>query len=69
MRDAEGRQKRFFGVSEMVEEVKKSGKRQALLLIPVGYLNQLTKSEQFESEVLGSNDDLAIVIIKLRQGF
>ncbi len=66
VRDAEGRQKRFFGVSEVVDEMKKSGDRQTLVLIPVGYLSQLTKSEQVETEVLGDNKDLAIVLVKIR---
>jgi len=65
-RDAEGRQKRFFGVSEVVEEMNRDGARQALVLIPVGYLSQLTKSVQVESEVLGDNDDVAIVLVKIR---
>jgi 4-amino-4-deoxy-L-arabinose transferase-like glycosyltransferase len=65
-RDSEGKQKRFFGVAEVVEEMRKSGERQALVLIPVGYLTQLTNSPQIEMEFLGDNDDVALVLVKIR---
>ena len=66
MRETDGKQKRFFGISEIVEEMRKSGERQALVLIPVGYLSQLTNSQQVDSEVLGDNDDVALVLVKIR---
>ncbi len=66
LRDADGRQRRLFGVSEVVDEMKKADAKQALVLIPLGYLDQLTKSEQVEAQVLGDNGELAIVAVKSR---
>ncbi len=65
LRDADGKQRRLFGVSEVVEEMKKDNAKQALVLIPLGYLNQLTNSEQVEAQVLGDNGELAIVLVKV----
>jgi 4-amino-4-deoxy-L-arabinose transferase-like glycosyltransferase len=65
-RDADGKQKRFYGVSEVVDEMKRDNAPRALVLIPLGYLNQLTKSEQVEAQVLGDNGELAIVAVKSR---
>jgi hypothetical protein len=66
IRDADGRQRRFFGVSEVTEEMKRRGEAQSLVLIPLEYLNYLTKSELVETEVLGDNGELAIVYVKAK---
>jgi 4-amino-4-deoxy-L-arabinose transferase-like glycosyltransferase len=65
-RDADGRQKRLYGVSEIIDEMKRDNVKQVLVLIPLGYLNQLAKSEQVEAQVLGDNGELAIVAVKSR---
>jgi hypothetical protein len=66
IRDDEGKQKRFYGVPEVVEEMKRENVRQTLVLIPLGYLNYLTKSDLVESKVLDNNGELAIAVVKIK---
>lgn len=64
IREADGKQRRFYGVSEIVEELKKENAEQILVLIPLEYLNTLTVSEHVETRVLDDNGELAIVLVK-----
>jgi hypothetical protein len=66
VRDSDGKQRRFYGVSEVVEEMKHENTQQVLVLIPLGYLNYLTKSELVETKVLDDNGELAIVVVKIK---
>lgn len=66
VRDGEGKQRRFYGVAEVVEEMKRENTKQVLVLIPLGYLNYLTKSELVESQNLDDNGELAIVLVKAK---
>ena len=66
VREADGKQKRFYGVPEIVEEMKRENTPQVLVLTPLVYLNYLTKSDLVESKVLDDNGELAIVVVKLK---
>jgi 4-amino-4-deoxy-L-arabinose transferase-like glycosyltransferase len=66
VREADGKQRRFYGVPEIVEEMKRENTHQVLVLTPLVYLNYLTKSELVESKVLDDNGELAIVVVKLK---
>jgi 4-amino-4-deoxy-L-arabinose transferase-like glycosyltransferase len=66
VREADGKQRRFYGVPEIVEEMKRENMPQVLVLTPLVYLNYLTKSELVESKVLDDNGELAIVAVKLK---
>ncbi len=66
VRDNEGKQKRLFGVTEVVDEMNRANTRQILVLIPLVYLNYLTKSELVETQVLDDNGELAIVLAKAK---
>jgi len=66
VRDSEGKQRRLYGVSEVIEEMKRENVNQILVLVPVVYQNQLMKSDQFESEILDDNGELAIAVVKLK---
>ncbi|MEP6903477.1 MAG: glycosyltransferase family 39 protein [Actinomycetota bacterium] len=64
VRDDEGKQRRLYGVTEVVDEMKRENANQVLVLIPLVYLNYLTKSDLVESKVLDDNGELAIVLVK-----
>ncbi len=66
VRDSEGKQRRFYGVPEIVEEMNRENTPQVLVLIPLVYLNYLTKSDLVESKVLDDNGELAIVVVKIK---
>lgn len=67
LRDADGKQKRLFGVSEVISEMKSAGRTEDLVMVPLEYVGQLTKNDQLETRVLDDNGELAIVVVKLRQ--
>ena len=64
VREANGKQVRFYGVKEVVEEMNKENADQVLVLIPIEFLDSLTKSNQVTTQVLDDNGDLAIVLVK-----
>ncbi len=66
VRDNDGKQKRLFGVTEVVDEMNRENTRQILVLIPLVYLNYLTKSDLVETEVLDNNGELAIALVKAK---
>ncbi|HVE57018.1 MAG TPA: hypothetical protein VNB22_09330, partial [Pyrinomonadaceae bacterium] len=66
LREEDGKQKRLYGVSQVVEEMKRNNLNQTLVLIPLGYLPQLTKNDLLEAQVLDDNGELAIVLVKER---
>ncbi|MBS1794881.1 MAG: glycosyltransferase family 39 protein [Acidobacteria bacterium] len=66
LREPDGKQKRLYGVSEVIAEMKQENTDQTLVLIPLVYLSQLTKSDQLDAQVLDDNGDLAIVLVRLK---
>jgi 4-amino-4-deoxy-L-arabinose transferase-like glycosyltransferase len=66
LREEDGKQKRFYGVSQVVDEMKHENLKQALVMIPLGYLPQITKSDLLDAQVLGDNGELAIAIVTLK---
>ena len=66
VRDAEGKQKRLYGVSQVIEEMERAGTRQILVIVPIVYQNQLINNPLLESQVLDDNGELAIVFVKTR---
>ncbi len=64
VREADGKQKRFYGVTEIVEEMKVENSEQVLVLIPLGYLNTLTASDLVETQILDDNGELAMVLVR-----
>ena len=67
MREADGKQKRFYGVSEIVEQMQREQLRQTLVLIPLNYLHTLAGSDLVETRVLDNNGELAIVFVKSKE--
>ncbi len=66
VRTEDGKQRRFFAVTEMLEETKREGAKDALVLTPLEYINQLTESDLVWTEILGDNGELAIVLLKIK---
>ncbi len=66
IREDDGKQKRLYGVSQVIDEMKHEHTEQALVLIPIVYESQLTKGDLLDSQVLDDNGELAIVLVKLK---
>ena len=66
VRETDGKQKRFYGVSEVLEEMKRENVRQILVIIPLTYVNQLTKNDALEAQILDDNGELAIAYVKIK---
>ncbi len=65
VRNNDGKLRRFYGVAEIVEEMKRENINEILVLVPLEYLNQLTESDLVKTKILGDNTELAIVLVKL----
>lgn len=65
VRAGDGKQRRFDGVGEVIEEIKNDGK-DALVLVPPEYASQLIESNLLETKVLGDNGELMMVAVKLK---
>lgn len=64
IRDDAGKLKKFFGVSEVAEEIRRQGGKDVLVLVPLEYLHELPESPLVESKVLDKKGELAIVLVK-----
>ncbi|MBA4122628.1 MAG: glycosyltransferase family 39 protein [Acidobacteria bacterium] len=65
-RNTDGKLKKYFGVAEVAEEIRRGGNRDVLVLVPLEYLHELPESDLVESKILGNNGELAIVAVKNR---
>ncbi|CAN5279558.1 hypothetical protein BH20ACI2_BH20ACI2_01440 [soil metagenome] len=65
VRDNEGKQRRISTKEELVSELQILGGR-AVVLVPTAYFDQLSNTEEIETEVLGNNDEFSIAIVFLK---
>ncbi len=63
IRDADGKLKKHFGVSEVAEEITRQGGKTVLVLVTLEYLHELPESDLVESKILGESGELAIVAV------
>ena len=63
IRDAGGKLKKHFGVSEVAEEIRRQGGKTVLVLVTLEYLHELPESDLVESKILGESGELAIVAV------
>jgi hypothetical protein len=63
IRDADGKLKKHFGVSEVAEEIKRQGGKTVLVLVTLEYLHELPESNLVESKILGESGELTIVAV------
>ena len=66
VREADGKQKRLYGVSQVVDEMKRANTSQILVIVPVVYQNQLLKSDLLDAELLDNNGELAMFFVKAK---
>ena len=66
VRDADGKLKKYLGVSEVAEEIRRQNGKDVLVLVPLEYLHELPESDLVESKILGDNGELAIVAVKVK---
>jgi len=66
VREDDGKQKRLYGISQVVDEMKRENTKQILVIVPIVYQNQLTSNDLFETQVLDDNGELAIAFVKLK---
>lgn len=66
LRDEKGKQKKLYGVNEILNIISNDGGKPVLVLVPLEYLHQLTNAESLKSEVLKDNGELAIVAVSAK---
>ena len=66
LRTDDGKQKKLLGAMEVFVEIRKSGGSPVLVLVPLEYLKELIDCEPLNSEVLKTNDELAIVYVSAK---
>ena len=66
LREPDGKQKRLYGVSQVIEEMKREGVKQTLVIVPIEHRNELLNNVELEAEFLDDNGELAIIFVKLR---
>jgi 4-amino-4-deoxy-L-arabinose transferase-like glycosyltransferase len=59
---ADGKQRQFYGIGEIVDEMRKTG-RTALVLVPLEHLRQVTDSNIVKAEIIGDNGEYALVSV------
>jgi 4-amino-4-deoxy-L-arabinose transferase-like glycosyltransferase len=66
IRNADGKLKKYFGVAEVAEEIKRQNGETVLVLVSMEYLHELPESPLVESKILDKSGELAIVAVKNR---
>lgn len=66
VRTPDGKQKMYFSVMEIVDELKSKNETSGLVLVPLRHLEILTKYQQVETMVLADNTEFAIAAIKIK---
>ncbi len=66
LRDDAGKLKRLYGVTEVKEAIERSGQKTALVLVPLEYLPEIMRYTDLNSEKLGDNGEIAIVVSSLK---
>lgn len=64
VRTSDGKQKMYFSVKEMVDEMRSKNERSALVLVPMRHQEILTKSDQVEMTFLADNTEFSIFSIR-----
>ncbi len=65
VRTQDGKLRRFYEVSEIIEEMKPENINKVLVLVPIEYLDRLTGNGLIKTQVLADNTELAIVLLSL----
>jgi len=65
VRTEEGKIRKFYGVTQVAEEIERGGGKPVLVIVPLEYLKELTQGELINSRVLADNGELAIASVEL----
>ena len=65
VRDEDGRQQRISSKDELADELQTLGGR-AVVLLPKEHISQLTDAAEFDVEILGNSDKLAIAVLNIK---
>ena len=65
-RDETGKQLRLYGVDEVINQIKIDQGYPVLVLIPTGWMPQITQDEKITNEVIANNGELTIVRVGLK---
>jgi len=66
IRDADGKQHKFYSVHEIRDYIESNGREPLLVLLPHDYVRQLTANDIVKSQVLEENGELAIAVVELK---
>ncbi len=66
IREADGKLKKFLGVYEVLEEIKRQSGKNILVLVPLEYLKELTETDLINAQVLSDNREVAIVAVSAK---
>lgn len=66
VRDFEGRQRRFEGISEISDEMRASGDAAVLIIVPLEYREQLEEGKLLDSRFIADNGELAVYSATLK---
>jgi hypothetical protein len=64
IRGADGKQRKFFGPSEIREYMRKNGLSRAVVLVPLEYKHDLVRENHPATEYLIDNGELAVALIR-----
>jgi 4-amino-4-deoxy-L-arabinose transferase-like glycosyltransferase len=66
VRDSDGKQKKFLGPAEILNEIRSNDGKPVLVIVPTEYLHQLTSSDQMRTDLIDSNGESSIVSVELK---
>ncbi len=68
LRNEDGKLKKLFGPLELNAAIEQTGDGQVLVLVPVEWLHELENQTIFPHEVISSNGDVTIAVVRQRPG-
>ena len=66
IRNADGTQRRFNSVQEIVDEMRRNGISESLVLMPIAYIKEMPIYNMIEATPIKENGELAIVRFTLK---
>jgi hypothetical protein len=64
LRDGNGEQKLLYGPGAVIEELKVSGSRKILVLVPTEYLAQIRNFTPLKTEFIAENAETALILAR-----
>lgn len=64
VRTPDGKQKRLYGPTEVLQEIEARGRKTMLVLVPLEYVDQLRTADYLNAEIIADNGELAIAAVR-----